>query len=93
MLPERPKDKKKRADSFDKDEPMEDEEEEDGFDGKAYDDLTKEQKYDVLQQLYQQYQQDPESFPEDQRELLERELENLFGEGEEEEMDSDDAWM
>ena len=45
---------------------MEDEEEEDGFDGKAYDDLTKEQKYDVLQQLYQQYQQDPESFPEDQ---------------------------
>lgn len=48
LLPEKPKEKKKRADSFDKDEPMHDDEEEDGFDGKAYDDLTKEQKYDVL---------------------------------------------
>lgn len=62
----------------------------DEFDGKAYEELTKEQKYQVLQQLYQQYQENPNDFPEDQRQLLEKELENLFAEGEEDELDPDD---
>lgn len=56
----------------------------------GYDDLTKEEKYQVLQQLYAQYQEDPDNFPEDQRELLERELQEFFGEEEEEEEEKDD---
>lgn len=69
---------------------------EDMDDGQDFDQLTKEQKYQVIQELYQQYQNDPEKFPEEQRELLERELENLFqqeGEGEYDDdmmMDDDD---
>lgn len=33
---------------------------------KAYDELTREQKYEILQQMYQQYQMDPDNFPEEQ---------------------------
>ena len=34
-------------------------------DEEAYENLSKEQKYQLLQEMYQQYQEDPESFPED----------------------------
>lgn len=59
----------------------------------AYDDLGPNEKYQVLQHLYEEYHRDPENFPEDQRILLEQELKELFEqgefEGEEEEPDDD----
>jgi hypothetical protein len=63
---------------------MEDDDEEEFLD---LDQMTQKEKYEVLQKLYEEYQLDPENFPEDQREILERELNNFFqeGEGEEEE--------
>lgn len=62
---------------------------EDEGEGVTFDNLSKEEKYEVLQQLYAQYQEDPDNFPEEQRELLERELEQLFQEEEEEEAEDE----
>uniref|UniRef100_A0A7S3J5F8 DUF5745 domain-containing protein n=1 Tax=Euplotes harpa TaxID=151035 RepID=A0A7S3J5F8_9SPIT len=42
------------------------------------DELNEEQKYMVLQHLFEEYQKDPESFPEDQKELLEQEMMKLY---------------
>ena len=64
-----------------------------------YDELDPNQKYQVLQHLYEEYQRDPDNFPEDQKQLLEQELKELFdqgdfeGEGEEQEPDSEDDRM
>ena len=59
-----------------------------------YDELDPNQKYQVLQHLYEEYQKDPDNFPEDQKDLLEKELKELFDqgdfEGEDEEKESDD---
>lgn len=71
-----------------------DDEELDG-DEIAFDDLNQEQKYQLLQELYEEYQRDPENFPEEQRILLEQELKELFdqNEFEEEEEEIDDERM
>jgi len=59
------------------------------------DELDEEQKYMVLQHLFEEYQKDPESFPEEQRELLEEEMMKLYqkaereGEFDEEESEDD----
>ncbi len=57
----------------------------------AFEDLEPDEKYEVLQQLYEQYQLDPDNFPEDQRLLLEHELKDIFDrqEGEDDEMDDE----
>ena len=47
----------------------------------AFDDLNPEDKLTVLQQLYEEYMKDPESFPEDQRILLEEELKDMIDKG------------
>lgn len=44
----------------------------------AFEDLDENEKYQVLQHLYEQYQKDPDNFPEDQRMILEQELKDLF---------------
>jgi hypothetical protein len=44
----------------------------------AFEDLDPDEKYQVLQHLYEEYQRDPDNFPEDQRLLLEQELKDLF---------------
>ena len=44
----------------------------------AFEDLEPNEKYEVLQHLYEEYQRDPDNFPEDQRLLLEHELKDLF---------------
>lgn len=54
-----------------------------------YEDLDENEKYQVLQHLYEEYQKDPENFPEDQRQILEQELKDLFDQ-EEEEMSDDE---
>lgn len=41
-------------------------------------DLDEEQRYMVLQHLFEEYQKDPDSFPEDQKELLEQEMMKLY---------------
>ena len=48
----------------------------------AFDDLDPNEKYQVLQHLYEEYQKDPDNFPEEQRVLLEQELKELFEQGE-----------
>ena len=42
------------------------------------DELEEEQKYMVLQHLFDEYQRNPDSFPEDQKELLEHEMMKLY---------------
>lgn len=61
----------------------------------AFEDLAPDEKYQVLQHLYEEYQRDPDNFPEDQRILLEQELKELFDqeEQEEEELDNEDPRM
>jgi len=44
----------------------------------AFEDLDENEKYQVLQHLYEEYQRDPDNFPEDQRLILEQELKDLF---------------
>ena len=58
----------------------------------AFEDLDENEKYQVLQHLYEEYQKDPDNFPEDQRLILEQELKELFeqNEGEEGEDSSDE---
>ncbi len=70
-------------------------EEDEGFEinDETYNQLTKEQKYEVLQYMYQQYQQDPECFPEEQRQILERELEIMFNMEGEGELDEEDMML
>jgi hypothetical protein len=50
------------------------------------DELDEEQKYMVLQHLFEEYQKDPDSFPDDQKELLEHEMMKLYQKAE---MDGD----
>ena len=64
------------------------------------DELEEEQKYMVLQHLFEEYQRDPDSFPEDQKELLEHEMMKLYQKAElegdlddEGEFDEDDLRM
>lgn len=46
------------------------------------DELDEEQRYMVLQHLFEEYQRDPDSFPEDQKELLENEMMKLYAKAE-----------
>lgn len=57
----------------------------------AFEDLDANEKYQVLQHLYEEYQRDPDNFPEDQRILLEQELKDLFENQQEEDDLSDQA--
>ena len=55
------------------------------------DELDEEQKYMVLQHLFEEYQKNPDSFPEDQKQLLEHEMMKLYQKAEMEgELDDDD---
>lgn len=47
----------------------------------AFDELGPEEKIVVLQQLYEEYIKDPDSFPEEQRILLEEELKDMIDKG------------
>jgi hypothetical protein len=74
------KKKRKRAGSFsdkhkEKDEDMDDEE------GIAYDELNSDEKLVVLQQMYEEYNRNPDAFPDDQRALLEEELKIMIEKG------------
>jgi hypothetical protein len=82
-----------REDRFDNDE-----EEDEAI---VFDELPPDEKLAVIQQLYEEYNRDPDSFPEEQRILLEEELKNMIdqglidgvegeGEGEEDESELDD---
>lgn len=55
------------------------------------DELDEEQKYMVLQHLFEEYQKNPDAFPEDQKELLEQEMMKLYEKAElEGELDDDE---
>ena len=57
------------------------------------DELDEEQKYMVLQHLFEEYQKDPDSFPEDQKQLLEHEMMKLYQKAEMEgELDDDEEY-
>lgn len=74
--------KRQRAGSFgDKEKPRGFEEDEDDEDAIAYDELDPDEKLAVLQQLYEEYNRDPDNFPEEQRVLLEEELKNMIDKG------------
>lgn len=64
-----------RSEKRESDEGEEEDEEEDVI---AFDELNEEEKVIILQHLYQEYQKNPDAFPEDQRLLLENELKELF---------------
>ncbi|CAI2374413.1 unnamed protein product [Moneuplotes crassus] len=78
----RKKDKRARADSlggggsFKGGDLLEDED--DMLEINDLEDLDEEQKYIVLQHLFEEYQKDPDSFPPEQRELLEYEMMKLY---------------
>ena len=54
------------------------------------DELDEEQKYMVLQHLFEEYQKNPDSFPEDQKQLLEHEMMKLYQKAEMEGVLDDD---
>lgn len=56
-------------------------EEEDDDEGIDFDSLEPEQKLVIIQQLYEEYQKDPDSFPDDQRLLLEAQIQELIDQG------------
>ena len=57
------------------------------------DELDEEQKYMVLQHLFEEYQKDPEAFPEDQKQLLEQEMMKLYQKAElEGELEDEDEY-
>lgn len=72
-----------------------------GFDDEmdvAYDDLNDEEKQYLLEQLWEEYQRDPDNFPEEQRQLLEQEIHkfidpNQFGDEDDLEDEMDDERM
>jgi hypothetical protein len=72
--------KRPRADSFE-DKNQREAIEDEGEEGIAFDDLNPEEKVAVLHQLYEEYNRDPDSFPEDQLALLEEELKNMMDKG------------
>lgn len=59
-------------------------EDEDMMEINDLEDLDEEQKYMVLQHLFDEYQKDPDSFPPEQRELLEYEMMKLYQKADEE---------
>ena len=55
--------------------------------------LDEEQKYMVLQHLFEEYQKNPDSFPEDQKQLLEHKMMKLYQKAEMEgELDDDEDY-
>lgn len=71
--------KRQRAGSFSKNKEDDHDMEED--EAIAFDELGPEEKIVVLQQLYEEYIKDPDSFPEEQRILLEEELKDMIDKG------------
>lgn len=96
--------KRKRAGSFGDNNRDNFDDDEDDNQAIVFDELPPEEKLAVIQQLYEEYNRDPDSFPEEQRILLEEELKNMIdqglidgiegeGEGEENESELDDRMM
>lgn len=74
--------KRQRAGSFgEKEKQRGFDEDEDDDEAIAFDELDPDEKLAVLQQLYEEYNRDPDNFPEEQRLLLEEELKNMIDKG------------